>query len=396
MRRSLVVLFAVLLAFTLGASPPPASTLGAPPPPASTLGAPPPPASTLGAPLPPASILGASPPPASILGTPVLIVYPFAANGGDVNREAGSRLAVAIATQIANLGGVEVRPPVAGTDRQEYLDAARRGGADYYIAGYITPLGDGVSLVEQLVSTQTGIVVYSNTAQVRTYGDAVGQGDMLREALLRHHTRNLGAYAAPPPPAATPTPAAVAGPAARANIGHLFGRKKPGQAPPAAAKPSPTPSAAAIARATSAPATPSAVPPSLAAAAPRGPDFGILAIGGPAQGERRSFTGAALRNDIIANHRRVAGAGGTREAVCSAPNVGTLLGGNLSTRNRLVLGKPQTLATLELLAYDCDGNVVYRRTFAHDTHGDWRTAVDRVVAAAVAAFLREPASSHHS
>ncbi len=369
MRRSLALLFAVLLAFTLGAAP-----------------------------------------PASILGTPVLIVYPFAANGGDVNREAGSRLAVAIATQIADLGGVEVRPPIAGTDRQDYLDTARRGGADYYIAGYITPLGDGVSLVEQLVSTQTGIVVYSNTAQVRTYSDAVGQGDVLREALLRHHTRNLGAYAAPPP-AATPTRAAAAGPAARANIGRLFGRKKREQASPAAPKPAPTAAAAAIARATAtpapaapAPATPSPVPPApppaLAAAVntaatPRGPDFGILEIGGPAADERRSFTGAALRNDIIANHRRVAGAGGTRAAACSTPDVGTLLGGDLSTRNRGVDGKPQTLATLELLAYDCDGNVVYRRTFARDTRGDWRTAVDGVVAAAVAAFLREPASGHH-
>jgi len=153
----------------------------------------------------------AAAPPASILATPVLIVYPFSANGSDVSKEAGSRLAITIATQIANLGGVTVKPATPGVERQNYLDAARSAGADYYIAGFATPLGDGVSVVEQLVSSQTGIIVFSNTAQVRTYGDAAGQGDVLREALLHHQMRNLGAYAAPPPSANTPTTAAAPG-----------------------------------------------------------------------------------------------------------------------------------------------------------------------------------------
>jgi hypothetical protein len=47
------------------------------------------------------------------------------------------------------------------------------------------------------------------------------------------------------------------------------------------------------------------------------------------------------------------------------------------------------MATLELVAFDCAGNVVYRKTFAGDARGDWKELVDRVVANAVAAFLRE-------
>ncbi len=322
--------------------------------------------------------------PASILATPVLVVYPFSANGSDISKEAGSRLAITIATQIANLGGVVVKPATPGIERQNFLDAARQAGADYYIAGYVTPLGDGVSVVEQLVSTQTGIVVYSNTAQVRTYGDAAGQGDVLREALLRHQTRNLGAYAAPPPPAYSPTPARAPGTAAQANLGRLFGRKGRGAAP--AASPSTAPPAK---------PTPAAVP-AVVAAAGHGTGYGVLVIGGSAASERRTFTGAAIRNDIVANHRRVADTGGTREAACRKDNVGTLLGGNLSTRNHTLLGQRQTTATLELLAYDCAGNLVYRRTFAHDARGSWRNAVDRVVANAVASFLREPAGSRGS
>jgi TolB-like protein len=344
-RRSVVALFAVLFAFTLLAAAP----------------------------------------PTSVLATPNLIVFPFSANGGDVSKEAGSRLAITIATQIANLGGVNVKPATPGVARQNYLDAARSAGADYYIAGYVTPLGDGVSVVEQLVSTLTGIVVYSNTAQVRTYGDAAGQGDVLRDALLRHQSRNLGAYAAPPPRANMPTAGPAPGTAAQANLGRLFGRK-PQQ--PGAARATTAP---AIARAAAAPAP----PPAALASQPRGSGYGVLAIGGSAAGERRSFTGAAIRNDIIANHRRVAD-GGTRDAACRRNDVGTLLGGNLSTRNYTLLGQRQTTATLELLAYDCAGNLVYRRTFAHDANGSWRNAVDRVVAKAVASFLREPAPSRRS
>ena len=345
-------------------------------------------------------------PATSLLATPNLIVYPFSANGSDVTKEAGSRLAIIIATQIANLGGVNVKPATPGVERQNYLDAARNAGADYYIAGYLTPLGDGVSVVEQLVSTLTGIVVYSNTAQIRTYADAASQGDVLREALLRHQGRNLGAYAAPPPPANTPTPAAARGTAAQANLGQLFGRKQQHGTPPAAhattlpaaAPASPPP---AVARATTTPAPAPAPAPSPAAspvtvaAQGRGSGYGVLAIGGSAANERRSFTGAAIRNDIIAKHRRVAD-GGTRDAACRQKAVGTLVGGNLWTRNYTLLGQRQTTATLELLAYDCAGKLVYRRTFAHDARGSWRNAVDRVVAAAVASFFREPAQSRRS
>ncbi len=344
-----------------------------------------------------ASVLGlalvAADPAPSILGTPVLVVYPFAVNGSAVTKEAGSRLAVAIATQISGLGGVVVKPATAGVERQEYLDGAQRQSADYYIAGYMTPLGDGVSVVEQLVSTQTGIVVFSNTAQIRTYADAADQGDVLREALLHHQSRNLGAYAAPPPPVNTPTPTPAPGSAGQANLGRLFGRKQ--QRASAVTTAAPTPRAQATLAAAVAPTAPPPVPPSPPPIAARGSGYGVLAIGGSAQTERRAFTGAAIRNDVIARHRRVADIGGTSAAACREQDVGTLLGGNLVTRGHELLGQRRTLATLEFLAFDCAGNLVYRKTFAHDARGDWKSAVDSVVSSAIAEFLRTPAGTQH-
>jgi len=55
--------------------------------------------------------------------------------------------------------------------------AARRLAADYYVAGFISPLGEGVSVVEQVVGTGSGIVLFSSSAQLSTYADAAGQGD---------------------------------------------------------------------------------------------------------------------------------------------------------------------------------------------------------------------------
>ncbi len=358
MRRSLVAAFAVLFGFTLAA---------------------------------------AAPAP-SVLGTPVLVVFPFAANGGDITKEAGSELAVTIATQIANLGGVDVKPATPGVERKDFLVDAHRSGADYYIAGYMTPLGNGVSVVEQLVSTQTGIVVYSNSAQIRTYADAAGQGDILREALLRHQQRNLEAYAAPPPPVAAAPGTPAPGAAYQANISGLFGHhQKRASAAPASATPAP-PQTAAVALASPV-ATSRTVPAATAApaivAAAHGAGYGILAVSGTASDDRRNFAGAALRNALAAKHKYVETAR-TAQAGCGSGGIDTLVGASLATRSHTLLGEQQTLATLELVAYDCAGHVVYRETFAHDARGDWKYAVDDVVNGAVAALLRQPAGARHS
>ena len=78
---------------------------------------------------------------ASLSIKPAVIVYPFVATGSSVDREASSRLATLIATQMANTKDVNVVPAPAGTERKDYLNVARSNHADYYIAGYISALG---------------------------------------------------------------------------------------------------------------------------------------------------------------------------------------------------------------------------------------------------------------
>ena len=67
-------------------------------------------------------------------------------------------------------------------------------------------------MVEQVVSTTTGIVVFSQTAQLNTYNDAAGQGADLAAFDLGHANRGLAAIGDPPaavrqPDAAHPAPA---------------------------------------------------------------------------------------------------------------------------------------------------------------------------------------------
>jgi TolB-like protein len=393
-----------------------------------------------------APLLGAAP---SILGIPVLMVYPFTVSSTtELDADAGSRLAVVIATQISNLGGVTVKPAPPGAQRKDYLAIARSFSANYYIAGLMTPLGDGVSVVEQLVSTESGIVVYSNTAQIKTFNDVSGQGDILRAALLRHQSRNLGAYIAPPPPAVAATPQPQASEASQANLSKLFGRKKPA----AKTAPSPKPnevavsneiagpstpgpvSVAAASAATPAPATrtvavatpkptpaptpaPTAAPKPLPAAVatprPTPTPVAVAAIQPPSSGEsngvaiarvsgpdadRDAYVTQLITRAVTASGARAVdlteefSESGLRGNAAACSGVSAIVSGNLTTRSEVSFGQTQTTATLELFGLDCanGAHTVYHRTFQADAGGDYHLALERVVNAALGAYLHPP------
>src|SRR5580704_1648216 len=142
----------------------------------------------------------------SAVPPPVVVVYPLTVSGG-ADPEAGSNIAVLLATNLTKHGGLNVKPYPPGTDRPHYLSAARAVGAEYYITGFLTTLGDEVSLILQVVSTDSGTIVQSNTAFVRTYGEAAGQADLLAEIMIQHSGRALSQLDNPQPAASqTPVP----------------------------------------------------------------------------------------------------------------------------------------------------------------------------------------------
>jgi hypothetical protein len=339
------------------------------------------------------SLLGVS--PNSLVALPTVVVFPFSLSASDVDKESGARLAVIIATGIANNGGVVVKPAPPGTERKNYLTAARQIGADYYVSGYVTPLGNDVSVVEQVVSTQNGILIASNTAQISTYADAAGQGATLGDEIIRHHNRNLDAFQAPPPPAAaTPTPEPTG--AAQADLGKLFHRK--GKATPTPA-PSPATVAAAattagttatpVAVATAAPTSVAVAPPSAvvpaAASVTAGSSLGIIRFGGSATASLRDAARADLATDLAAAKIATVTEDGT---TCSS-GVTRLTNGTLALTQATTLGQTVYTATVEITVTDCDGKVLLKERYDHDA-GQEVTAVERAVADAAAAIARPP------
>jgi len=363
--------------------------------------------------------------PSSLVPLPTVVVFPFSLSASDVDKESGSRLAVIVATGIANNGGVLLKPAPPLTERKNYLTVARQLGADYYVSGYITPLGDAVSVVEQVVSTQSGILIASNTAQLTTYADAAGQGATLGDEIIHHHNRNLDAFQAPPPPAAaTPTPEPTG--AAQADLGKLFHRK--GKAAPApagspVASPIPAPAisatpvprapvairqaSSATARPTSAPTPAPATPtPVAAAVAPQptsvavasvavsvpatssvaaGSSLGLIRFGGSASEALRDAARADLATDLaglklatVIQDDATCGSGVTR-----------LASGTLSVTDVTTLGQTVYTATVDLTVTDCKGKVLLKKTYDHDAGADL-VAVQRAVADAAAAIARPP------
>jgi len=161
---------------------------------------------------------------------PTVIIYPFTVNG-DADKRAGAKLAALYTSEIKTMGGIVIKPvPTPAVDRKMYLTAAIQNGADYYFSGYITPVGEEVALVQQLVSTTSGAIIWSATAQISTYGDAIDQADTVRKVLLGHAGRVEAQYQAQQS-AATAPPVSNG---AQTNIGTILGifhRMKPGPKP---------------------------------------------------------------------------------------------------------------------------------------------------------------------
>lgn len=188
-------------------------------------------------------LLGAAP---SGYTTPVVVVYPLTTSGDLAKSQAGPQIAVLLASRLAQIDALTIKPPTPGTQRADYLSAAQQEGADYYVTGFLAPVGAEVSIIVQVVSTTSGTIVYSSSQMARTFGDAVGNADDISAAIVGHAGRALASLDAPPPPSPSPTPGAKNG--VGFNLSNLLKRHKTSKP-----KPKPVPSAAPVALASPSP-----------------------------------------------------------------------------------------------------------------------------------------------
>jgi hypothetical protein len=331
------------------------------------------------------------------LPVPVVVVYPFTVSGNTTDPQAGGNVAVLLSTRLQSLGGVTVKPFTPGTQRPEFLTAALAQNADYYVTGFLTPIGSDVSLITQVVSTYGGTVIWSNTATIRTYEDALGQADGLRSAILNHAERGLASIAEAP--AASPEP--HSSDAAGVNLTRAFGRHRRVSSARATASPAPaatsasTSVASTVAAATPTPAVPSAPAVVAVAGVPKNAGAMVANVGGAADASLRIYAGNALasalrRAGVPGGTIAVTGAEAVENAVqlCRAnPGSGSLYVATLATTDVNAYA-----VMLDVTAYDCTGKVIGTQ---HDTEPigkrvSVQNAVDRAASKIVQAFAKRP------
>ncbi|HYL27580.1 MAG TPA: hypothetical protein VEW74_07075, partial [Candidatus Nitrosotalea sp.] len=157
--------------------------------------------STAAAPPPPTPV----PTPASADAVPTVLVYPF-----DVQTGADTRLGVAIgqilAQEMTAAGGIAVLPVPSGVKRADFLSNAQTSHADFYISGYVVPVGDSARVVEQVVSVESGVILFSQTAQVSSVADVASQSLTARAQILAfvgRGTENVQTQSSTPAPTST-------------------------------------------------------------------------------------------------------------------------------------------------------------------------------------------------
>lgn len=126
---------------------------------------------------------------------PLLVVFPFQTSS-DLKADTGNRAAQLFVQQMNGAGGIDAILAPTNVQRPGYLAYAAKLQADYYLTGYMTPLGGGVSLVEQLVSTQSGTIAYGATAQIDSFDDASAQALQIHGAVLAMEQSDAQRYAA--------------------------------------------------------------------------------------------------------------------------------------------------------------------------------------------------------
>ncbi len=131
--------------------------------------------------------------PAPVHSVPLVIVFPFDTST-DIKPGTGENAAQVFMNQMNADGGIDTIEGPASVKRADYPTYAHSVHADYYVAGYMTPLGNGVSLVEQVVSTLSGTIVFGQTAQIESIQDATAQATYIHDGIVAREQEISDAY----------------------------------------------------------------------------------------------------------------------------------------------------------------------------------------------------------
>jgi len=154
-----------------------------------------------------------TPAPTAAPRLPLVVVYPFDFSS-DLHADTGTKAAQLYVAEMNAAGGVDALQAPPTIKRADFLTYAKSLSAAYYVSGYMTPLGGGVSLVEQVVDTVTGTIILAATAQIQSFEDATSQAVIIRDGIVQREQSRAQAFEQS---SAQATPAPL--PSNQANIG---------------------------------------------------------------------------------------------------------------------------------------------------------------------------------
>ncbi len=123
-----------------------------------------------------------APTPASL--TPTVVVYPFQ-TPADVDARTGQAIAQIYSQVMSQAGGLNVLPIPEKIKQEDWAKYAHAQRADYYVSGYVQPIGTGAAIVARVVDSNTDIAVYSATTQIQSVPDIASQALTARTVVLQ-------------------------------------------------------------------------------------------------------------------------------------------------------------------------------------------------------------------
>ncbi len=289
---------------------------------------------------------------------PTVLIYPFETASG-LNPKVGTQVAGIFAHAMTQAGNITILPVPSGVTRSNFLTNAQAKKADYYITGYVTPIGDTASVVVQVVSVQSGVIAFSQTSQVSTINDATSLALTSHDAILQMSGTNVNVTTTE---SATAAPTAAATNGAQFSLGHLFSHHRTTTAVVVTAAPSTKPARGII----------------------------LVAVRGATSVPASQLAHATqlLEHDLAA-HFEVRGGGGRISAslstaatsICGAQRDNTIATGELVEQHLGGL-RPRTNSIFTLQIWTCFGDVLYKTT---ESNRDIARAISQSVAAYVIA-----------
>jgi TolB-like protein len=291
-------------------------------------------------------------------GAVTVLVAPFAVVG-KVDPQAGIDLSRRLSEELQREDGVAPIVPSANAAPESLREVAQHMGADYYLVGTVAPVVAAVSVILQLVRTQSGIVAWSNTIVLGRFDEIAGQAALVHDAVLRAAAESHTNAPAPRDVAATPPVAA-----------RIAAAKLAADSP---ARPQPFPE---IDRSVEDPPSPTPVV--------------VIPLGGPAASTMRAYATTALARALGEPDApaRVASEPASRsllvwgEELCRESSAKLLVAGTLSVESPAVgtSNAQLTTARLRTATYRCaDGRFVSQPAMTRSSLV-WTSAIAALVA----------------